>query len=789
MPQGIVELGNACSESVLETLQPVSHQDACSWENGYGRAVSFVEAVEQPYLDAQLSPLLAPLEQALQIQGPVIALCLWQTLPEAALLLPHLHLRWPDRIEHLPLVFTSTLLPCTGADQRHLSMPAYVPADAYWARVAARWYRDVTKTHHSPDFTLCDWEEGFNRHREELAGRTLGAHSYLAIDTVLSDGRLDAGSRSVLGRLVARNAPRPAILVPGRGTLSTSALDHLASSTLAIVNLQRVRGARTLDVIRSVLSRRNDRATLVIASSPSDLFALDFGELETEVPMHLIGKPPVLEQVLLSVVGRERLQEEQRFQFAVTELRGISAALDAILDLAEEAWWTTRQSLDAGNTQSTALPRFLRALEQFSRSAPLEAGLLTSARHLLEETAADSVHAAERREALLAQVEHHFRHPAGWSTAVVVRTPQEGEVIRQEMSDRWNTSPAELRQLGLEVKSIGAFPQRCDTVITSGYFGARTLDLILGSQARQAMMIVDPVEARVAFAHTARMRHILTHSGQGLSFEALERLAHPLSQVMAPGETVTKAVPLTPHISDLTITTSPSIIRPSSSTEDTNQPQLLLTFTDGTSFVCSPEFRFDVLDGRAGHLRQLPAAELTSGDEVIVVLEETQGLFSERLMQLLDTSALKAEAAKRLEWLLLVGSCALAHKRSTRSIHAGLQARGIEVDYATVRSWVPKPEAPAQGMTPGSWKHFQALAEELQILLPAEDLRRYYQAIRTWRITHRSNGRTLVRLMRYAVFGQLDASTLDLVARQWGFDTRELLQGTRLLTIDDIVAL
>lgn len=757
-------------------------------ENGYGRVVPFVEVVEQAYLDAQLSPLLAPLEQALQIQGPVIALCLWQTLPEVALLIPHLHLRWPDRIDALPLLFTSALLPCSGADQRLLNASAYSPADAYWARVAARWYREAAKTNHSGDFTLCDWEEGFNRHRQELADRVLGADSYLALDTVLPDGRVDAGSRSVLGRLTTRNAPRPALWIPGRGTLCAAALDRLASSTLAIINLQRVRGARSLETIRNVLLRRANRATLVVASSPSDLLALDLARLETEAPMHLLGKPPLLEQVLLSVVGRERLQEEQRFDFAVTELRGFSPTLDTLLDLAEEAWWVARQSLDPSSTQSTALPRFLRALEQFSRTSPAEAGLLTSARQLLEETAGAADHATERREALLTQAEQHFSHQTGWSTAVIVRTPQEGEVIRQAMSRRWNASPAELRQLGLEVKSMGTLPQRSDTIITSGYFGARTLDLILGSRARQATMIVDPVEARVAYVHAARMRHLLTRSGQPPGLEALERLADPLSQVMAPGELESRAVSLTPRISDLALTVGPARSESGSPTNPPEQPWVLLTCTDGTTLECSGQQRFDVLDGHGGRLRQLAALELTSGDEVILVLEETQGLFSERLMQILDAGALKAEAARRLEWLLLVASCAQAHKRTVRSIHAGLRSRGLDVEYATVRSWIPNPESPTQGMTPRSWKDFQALAEELQILLPEQELRRYFQAIRAWRITHRSSGRTLVRLMRYAVFGQLDAATLDLVARQWGFDTRELLQGTRLLTVDTCVA-
>lgn len=197
------------------------------------------------HVDAQLRPLAEAVSQAIKMQGTVATLSLWQPLPAISLLPFSLHARWPDRIDHLPLFATMTLLPGSGADRRLLEVPLCTPEEAYNARVYARWYRNEIGMAHADDFYLVDWEEGYNRHRKEIGQHLLAASSYLAIDTVQSRGTISLGSRPYLGRFATRRARRPSLLLPGRGVLSEEALTILASTHFAIFNLQRVRGART----------------------------------------------------------------------------------------------------------------------------------------------------------------------------------------------------------------------------------------------------------------------------------------------------------------------------------------------------------------------------------------------------------------------------------------------------------------------------------------------------------------------------------------------------------------
>jgi hypothetical protein len=742
--------------------------------------------MDSKWIDEQLLPLLPVVAQALEAQGIVVAMSLWHAIPAVALLPFYLHAKWSDRVDDPPLLATTTLLPCSGTDRRLLEEPLCTPSDAYNARVYARWCRSEMGTQLAGDFYLTDWEEGYRRHREQVAHHLLGANSYLAVDTVQPIGNCLHGSRPSLGRLASRGAPRPTLLLPGRGVLSDQALVALSSSQLAIVNLQQVRGPRTLETIRGVLARRAHLATLMVASSPSDLFALGLTEVEENVPVHACGGVPALEQLHLALVGQERLQEEQKFRFAVTELRGYSPALDAVLDLVERAWWAARQSLDTESARATVLPRLLRAEQYLHTVAPVDAGLLTSAHMLVEEAIDDEERTQERLERLLESCEHHFNAPAAWKTGVVVRNEREVERVQQAMSARWNAPFAELQGLGLEVKSVWSAPERYDSLISSGYVGNRTFDIIFASRARQATLLLDPVEARVASFHVARMQHLLERAASPATLHVLDSIAPAFARVMAhtPDTLVHIAIPA--FLWNTATEDVPPVELQAPTTDQ--REQVLICFTDGTSTICDTCQRFDLLDREHGsHLRLASAGDLQLGDEVIVIEHDTHAVFSIRLMHLLDETVLRAECAKRLEWLAIAASSAQVQKRSAKSIQAGLQTRGVHVDYATVRTWVPKPDNVAQGLVPNQWTSFKALADELNLVFPEEVLHAYHHAVRRWRVLHRSAGRTLVRLMRHAVLGQLDAATLHEVEELWGLDARDLLRATRIRIVDEVV--
>lgn len=742
--------------------------------------------VDSKQIDEQLLPLIPAVVQALETQGIVVVMSLWHVIPVVALLPFYLHARWPDRVDVFPLLATTTLLPCSGADRRLLEEPLCTPSDAYNARLFARWCRGEMGTQFPGDFYLTDWEEGYRRHREQVAHRLLGANSYLAVDTVQPNGTCLHGSRPSLGRLASRDAPRLALLLPGRGVLSDQALAALSSSQLAIVNLQQVRGSRTLETIRGVLARRSHLATLLIVSSPSDLFALGLTEVEEQVPVHTCGVVPALEQLKLTLVGQDRLQEEQKFRFAVTELRGYSSAFDAVLDLIERAWWAARQSLDTESARVTVLPRLLRAEQYLHAVAPADAGLLTSAHMLVEQAIDDEERTQERLERLLESCEHHFNAPTAWKTCVVVRNEREVERVREAMSTRWNAPFAELQGLGLDVKSVWSSPGDYDSLISSGYVGTRTFDVIFASRARQATLLLDPMEARVASFHVARMQHLLERAASPATLHVLDSIAPAFARVMAHAPDTLVHIAIPAFLQNTATEDVPLVELQAPTTEQ--REQVLICFIDGTAIICDTDQRFDLIDREHGsHLRLASAENLQQGDEVIVIEQDTHAVFSVRLMHLLDETVLRAECAKRLEWLAIAASSAQVQKRSAKGIQAGLQTRGIHVDYATVRSWVPKPDNMAQGLVPNQWTSFKALADELNLVFPEEVLRSYHYAVRRWRVLHRSAGRTLVRLMRHAVLGQLDAATLHEVEELWGLDARDLLRATRIRIVDEVV--
>jgi len=741
----------------------------------------------QTALEAQLLPLVSPVARALQTQGTVATLSLWQPLPALALLPFSLHALWPDRIDQFPLYASLTLAPCSGADRHLLEVPLCTPDEAYQARLYARWYRNEMQTSHTYDFYLVDWEEGYHKHRQKLGQYLLGANSYLSVETVQPKGNTIRRPRPYLGRFAIRDARRPALLLPGRGILSEAAQATLASTDLAIFNLQRLRGARTCDTLKGVLAirRRRSLPTLLVASSPNDLFALEDQEIEYGVPLYTTEYTPALQHLQLASVGRDRLQLEQQFRFAVSDLRGYSAALDRTLDECEVAWWIARQSLDQTSARTGALARLMRAEQYLACVAPADVHMLRSAHELIEHALADEACMQERLEQVIACCEEHFTIPASTKTVVLVRSRQEAAYLRQTLSDRWQTSESELQAMGLQVTHTWSEPQACDQLIGSSYPGSRTLDMIFWSGARRATLLLDAIEARVAAAHVARMLAILQRTPSPQVLGLLTTTLAPALQALAariPEELVHISLPTflqTPIAEQV----SSQEIQPASAAA---HDQILVAFTDGTTLLCAPTQQFDLLEAEgAGRVLQRTATELEPGDELLIIEQHTHAHFSVRLMQILDETLLLRERARRDTWFAIVSST--ARGRSRRQLHIELQKRGIQVDYATVCCWVPQANRCEQGTMPMHWSTYKALAAELQIALPEETLRMYYQANRVWRTQHRTFGRTLTRLMRYAASGRLDVETLQQVERQWGWGVRDLLQATRRCIVDDLV--
>src|SRR5437660_5453917 len=146
-------------------------------------------------MDYALHPLMDGLSLALTHRCPVIIHTLWHPILYTALLPFHLHLRWPGKINELPLTISCSVVPFFNADARLVQFPLYNAHQANKMRLQARHYRDVSKTDFEGDFVHPDWEEGFRKHRTTLQERILPGGSFLAVDTVGAGGCISRGHR------------------------------------------------------------------------------------------------------------------------------------------------------------------------------------------------------------------------------------------------------------------------------------------------------------------------------------------------------------------------------------------------------------------------------------------------------------------------------------------------------------------------------------------------------------------------------------------------------------------
>ncbi len=62
-----------------------------------------------------------------------------------------------------------------------------------------------------------------------------------------------------------------------------------------------------------------------------------------------------------------------------------------------------------------------------------------------------------------------------------------------------------------------------------------------------------------------------------------------------------------------------------------------------------------------------------------------------------------------------------------------------------------------------------------------------FSGIHSWRVNHRKFGRELARAVRAACLGRLDAISLRRIERDWGMNARNLVEGARVATVDEVI--
>jgi hypothetical protein len=297
-------------------------------------------------------------------------------------------------------------------------------------------------------------------------------------------------------------------------------------------------------------------------------------------------------------------------------------------------------------------------------------------------------------------------------------------------------------------------------------------------------MVLDPVEASIARHHVRDMQTLLPHDLTMRTDNALQSFSSSLHRHILPFES-TIAFTLE---SNFVHAQSFLPFSSSSAQKKNGQETILILFVDGTQLEVPRSARLEIVDRQgAVRLRTVLASDLQSGDELVIVADDVRSLFSEYLIKMLDDGRLRPLVEKRESWFAFLQAIRSTTRPNLRAVHRKLAQRGIQASYQTVRSWA-RLTSDAERTTPQSWRHFKAFAEELGITLPEAYLLELFNSIRQLRMRHRLAGRNLVRAMRNAYFGRLDSHTLAHIEHEWGLSARELVESTRLVEIDSVIA-
>ena len=579
-------------------------------------------------VDEQLEPLLDTLRSAIKGRSRTVLIGAWERVNSFPLLPFHLQLRWAGILEPLPLNPRVGIIPFFANDYLLASTPLYDIADVIRRRKEARVSR-ASSGQFAGDITMQDWETRVEKRISKLKALLLPAASFVAIDQVTQEGEIVAGHRSVLGRIAARGAPRPSVLVPAKRGLSRKAVRNFSEIDLILVNVQGISGRRAIASVRMLLEHcARNVPILVVASSPSDL--LPFADDLTLNGTHLsfTGLLPKLNRVSVTSVGRDRPSVEREFEFAIQGLEDEVPQLGIAVQLAKYAWWTARQALHEFSDAQPEMRKFLLAYDRAISDFPVEAGRLTAAKQLLCREAGNREIRKERCEAVVHAV---LTAPGAAETLVLVRDEEEARALRTALAKGMEIAPESLKDIGVHVIGRrGYWPDRkFSAAIAAGYFGARTLDALIASRAPILRFVLDPIEARATWFQLKKASDLLKSAGAVDAQTVLQMIAEELSHsVAAFGDIV-----------DVSLDISSLGQRPEQGDSFPNRPSspenVIVTFADGSAIETSKNARFEVLREAGKRSSTRSAIDLNQEIRSLLLFKGSAPLFF--LEQLLPT--------------------------------------------------------------------------------------------------------------------------------------------------------
>jgi hypothetical protein len=481
----------------------------------------------------------------------------------------------------------------------------------------------------------------------------------------------------------------------------------------------------------------------------------------------------------VTAVNRDRPIAERQFCFAIEGLAEKSDIIARLVSQAERTWWATRQSM------SLDTPREAMAFENLysdmlSRTPGCELELLEEAKRLIVQEAANATIRNERRNAVIRAALHDAKARA---VLVLVRSDSAAEELKSALAGYLDVGITDLPLLGVDVLNVfGPWPTTAyGACVAAGYFGTSTIDMLFAGGAQNSLVVVDPIEARIAvwdierrFCGVPDLPAAITASLRSFS-ALLESCASPSTTPIA----------LSTLFGDGKGSDTAGTMASGYTGKAT---YVCLCFADGSTQQIAANARFEVLGRKRLQLQTVAAKDLHVGDQVVLLNDDERAAFSERLLRAMDEGRLRADRQTRSTWITTLRAVRSMRPTSVSDIKKRLDAVGVTMDLATIRTWLPSQASDECGV-PERENVFLAFAHALELSLPTEMLTEWFASINRLRINHRRIGRELVRAIRGAYLGRLDPVTVAKMEREWGVEAKVLLEAARIAIVDDVIPL
>jgi hypothetical protein len=488
-----------------------------------------------------------------------------------------------------------------------------------------------------------------------------------------------------------------------------------------------------------------------------------------------IGEAVSSPQAQVRLVGGDRLQAEREFEFAFGGLSEDDAVERRLLSLAKSTWWAARQQL-SNDGAAQELRRFEQAIDTLTMVDPAKANSLALGKRLLEREATNAATGSERRQAI---VDVSLSARGGSGLLVLTRNWQAADALRSDLAaEGWNQT--DLQALGVVIRPPSwNFQGPVDTSVAAGFFGPHTTDCALTSRAGHLYFVLDPVEVRALWFSLGTILEILERAKAEKAQTVIRCIREAIGRHV-PAFSSELSVAMNFHESNVHW----QVANPTFDPVEVGYVAILLA--DGTRLDVLESARFEVVNSTVLKLRSVRASELRTGDEILVLNDDSRAEFSDRLLAVVDSGPLATAAAARQTWFEILKAIRATKSVKPTRVADEMARRGRPVGAYNVRQWLPADDG-SSPLTPDSLDKFLAFADALQITLPRSVLEALYADIRRWRDGHRKCGRYLVRAIRGAYSGRLDAPTLGRIERDWGMNARQLLQAVELATVDSVL--